>query len=86
MKLSKNPKCIYKEVDNVGVILEPESGKFIELNKTALIIWNMLDKTNNLTDLKNKLFEMYETTESIEQDVNVFINNALKANIIKKLG
>ena len=46
----------------------------------------MLDKTNNLTDLKNKLFEMYETTECIEQDVNVFINNALKANIIKKLG
>ena len=86
MELSKNPKCIYKEVDNVGVILEPESGKFIELNKTALIIWNMLDKTNNLTDLKNKLFEMYETTECIEQDVNVFINNALKANIIKKLG
>ena len=86
MELSKNPKCIYKEVDNIGVILEPESGKFIELNKTALIIWNMLDKTNNLTDLKNKLFEMYETTECIEQDVNVFINNALKANIIKKLG
>ena len=86
MKLSKNPKCIYKEVDNVGVILEPESGKFIELNKTALIIWNMLDKTNNLPDLKNKLFEMYETTESLEQDVNVFINNALQANIIKKLG
>ena len=50
MELSKNPKCIYKEVDNIGVILEPESGKFIELNKTALIIWNMLDKTNNLTE------------------------------------
>ena len=86
MKLSKNPKCIYKEVDNVGVILEPGSGKFIELNKTALIIWNMLDKTNNLPELKNKLFEMYEATESLEQDLNVFINNALKANIIRKLG
>ena len=86
MELCKNPKCIYKEVDNVGVILEPESGKFIELNKTALIIWNMLDKTNNLPELKNKLFEMYEATESLEQDLNVFIKNALKANIIRKLG
>lgn len=86
MELSKNPKCIYKEVDNVGVILEPESGRFIELNKTALIIWNMLDKTNNLPELKNKLFKMYEATESLEQDLNVFINNALKANIIRKLG
>ena len=86
MELCKNPKCIYKDIDNVGVILEPESGKFIELNKTALIIWNMLDKTNNLPELKNKLFEMYEATESLEQDLNVFINNALKANIIKKLG
>lgn len=86
MELRKNPKCIYKEVDNVGVILEPESGRFIELNKTALIIWNMLDKTNNLPELKNKLFEMYEATESLEQDLNVFINNALKANIIRKLG
>lgn len=86
MELCKNPKCIYKDIDNVGVILEPESGKFIELNKTALIIWNMLDKTNNLPELKNKLFEMYEATESLEQDLNVFINNALKANIIRKLG
>ena len=86
MELCKNPKCIYKDIDNVGVILEPESGKFIELNKTALIIWNMLDKTNNLPELKNKLFEIYEATESLEQDLNVFINNALKANIIRKLG
>ena len=86
MELCKNPKCIYKDIDNVGVILEPESGKFIELNKTALIIWNMLDKTNNLPELKNKLFEMYEANESLEQDLNVFINNALKANIIRKLG
>ena len=46
----------------------------------------MLDKTNNLPELKNKLFEMYEATESLEQDLNVFINNALKANIIRKLG
>ena len=41
MNLTKNPKCIYKEIDEIGVILEPESGKFIELNSTALEIWNL---------------------------------------------
>jgi hypothetical protein len=36
MNLVKNPNCIYKKIDESGVILEPESGKFIELNSTAL--------------------------------------------------
>jgi len=84
MILIKNPKCIYKKIDQTGVILEPESGKFIELNPTALEIWNLLEEMNNLELIKTTLAEKYEKEEAINDDITEFINNALIANIILK--
>ena len=84
MNLIKNPKCIYKKIDEIGVILEPESGKFIELNSTALEIWNLLDKINDPELIKRSLLEKYEKEEAINNDITEFINNALRANIILK--
>ena len=82
MNLIKNPKCIYKKIDEIGVILEPESGKFIELNSTALEIWNLLDEINDPELIKKCLLEKYEKEEAINNDITEFINNALIANII----
>ena len=84
MNLIKNPKCIYKKIDEIGVILEPESGKFIELNSTALEIWNLLDKINDPELIKTSLLEKYEKEEAINNDITQFINNAMVANIILK--
>ena len=84
MNLIKNPKCIYKKIDEIGVILEPESGKFIELNSTALEIWNLLDKMNELEQIKITLLEKYEEGAALNDDVTEFINNALAAKIILK--
>jgi len=82
MNLIKNPKCIYKKIDEIGVILEPESGKFIELNSTALEIWNLLEKINDPELIKTSILKKYEKNEAINNDINEFINNALVANII----
>jgi hypothetical protein len=84
MNLIKNPKCIYKKIDESGVILEPESGKFIELNSTALEIWNLLDEMNKLEQIKTTLLEKYEEEEALNDDLTEFINSALAANIILK--
>ena len=84
MSLVKNPKCIYKKVDGIGVILEPESGKFIELNSTALEIWNLLDEIGDAALLEKKLIEKYEMNEAIGIDIAEFLTNALAANIIIK--
>ena len=84
MILVKNPKCIYKKVDGIGVILEPESGKFIELNSTALEIWNLLDEIGDAALLEKKLIEKYEMNEAIGIDIAEFLTNALAANIIIK--
>ncbi len=84
MSLIKNPKCIYKKVDGIGVILEPESGKFIELNSTALEIWNLLDEIGDAALLEKKLIEKYEMNEAIGIDIAEFLTNALAANIIIK--
>jgi len=84
MSLIKNPKCIYKKIDEIGVILEPESGKFIELNTTALEIWYLLDEMNSLDLIKSNLLEKYDMDEALEDDVTDFINKALAANIILK--
>ena len=84
MSLIKNPKCIYKKIDGIGVILEPESGKFIELNSTALEIWELLDATNDVDGLEKKLTEKYEMNECMNTNIAEFIDNALAAKIILK--
>lgn len=84
MSFIKNPKCIYKKIDEIGVILEPESGKFIELNTTALEIWYLLDEMNSLDLIKSNLLEKYDMDEALKDDVTDFINKALAANIILK--
>jgi hypothetical protein len=84
MSLIKNPKCIYKKIDEIGVILEPEGGKFIELNTTALEIWHLLDEMNSLDLIKKNLLEKYHMDEAMKADVADFINEALAANIILK--
>ena len=84
MSLIKNPKCIYKKIDGIGVILEPESGRFIELNSTALEIWDLLDETNDASLLEKKLTQKYEMDVNMNNDIAEFINNALIANIILK--
>ena len=84
MNLTKNPKCIYKKIDETGVILEPESGKFIELNTTALEIWNLLDEMNSLDLIEISLLEKYDMDKALKDDVADFINKALAANIIVK--
>jgi len=84
MNLVKNPKCIYKKIDEIGVILEPESGKFIELNSTALEIWNLLDEMGDLDLIKISLLKKYENEEALNDDITEFINNALVASIILK--
>ena len=84
MSLIKNQKCIYKKIDGIGVILEPESGRFIELNSTALEIWDLLDEINDASLLEKKLTEKYEMDVDMNNDIAEFINNALIANIILK--
>ncbi len=84
MKVKKNPKCIYKKIDNIGVILEPEHGKFIELNSTALHIWNSLDNYSEIDDLKAELSIHYNVDKDFNSDIDLFIENALNANILQK--
>ena len=84
MNLIKNPKCIYKKIDGIGVILEPESGKFIELNSTALEIWDLLDEINDTSLLEKKLTEKYDMDVDMKNNIAEFVNNALAANIILK--
>ena len=51
MLIEKNPECIFNEIEDTAVILNPSTEKFIELNATGLLIWKELDQTNNLNEL-----------------------------------
>ena len=62
MLIEKNPECIFNEIEDTAVILNPSTEKFIELNATGLLIWKELDQTNSLDELisnmqKNFLWE-----------------------------
>ena len=85
MNLCKNPKCIFKFVDNTGVILEPENGKFIELNETASFIWNLLDEEETYEGIYSKTKEKFHATTDVESQINEFLKTAIKANIVQEI-
>mgnify|MGYP001181347325 FL=1 len=85
MNLCKNPKCIFKFVDNTGVILEPENGKFIELNETASFIWNLLDEEETYEGIYSKTKEKFNVTTDVERQINEFLKTAIKANIVQEI-
>lgn len=81
MLIEKNPECIFNEIENTAVILNPSTEKFIELNATGLLIWKELDRTNNVDELISNIEQHFPMQAQIKDDIKNFIQNGLSAKI-----
>lgn len=81
MLIEKNPECIFNEIENTAVILNPSTEKFIELNTTGLLIWKELDRTNNVDELISNIEQHFPMQAEIKDDIKNFIQNGLSAKI-----
>lgn len=85
MLIEKNPECIFNEIEDTAVILNPSTEKFIELNATGLLIWKELDQTNNLDELISNIQKSFPLQAEIEEDIKNFIKHGLNTKIFFEL-
>ena len=85
MLIEKNPECIFNEIENTAVILNPSTEKFLELNATCLLIWKELDQTNNLDELISNIQKSFPLQAEIEEDIRNFIKLGLNTKIFFEL-
>ena len=85
MFIEKNPECIFNEIENTAVILNPSTEKFIELNATGLLIWKELDQTKNLDELISNIQQIFPLQDEIEEDIRSFIKHGLNTKIFLEL-
>lgn len=75
MKL--NPFAMMREeFDGTGIVFDPDRNKAISLNRTGVIVWNVLEKGGTETDaVRALLAEFPDVSETqAQQDVAKFLD------------
>lgn len=71
------------EIGDSIVILETNTGKYLELNETASFIFDELEKKNDFSEIIRNLVEIYEVDiETAKESLDNFILECLKNNIL----
>lgn len=50
--------------DGEGVLLDPVSGRYVRLNKTALVIWSEIEEGNSIEAISRSLTERFDVTDA----------------------
>ena len=83
MKFKFNESCIFSSFEDGLLVLNVETGKYLELNHLAAEIIQYLKENLDIDEIVQKLHESYEQDESeISKQVHLFINSAQKQKII----
>jgi len=83
MKFKLNESCILSDFEDGLLVLNVETGKYLELNRIAAEIIQYLKENLASDEIVKKLHESYEQSESeISKQVHSFIDSAQKQKII----
>ena len=83
MKFKLNESCIFSDFEDGLLVLNVETGKYLELNCIAAEIIQFLKENLAIDEIIQKLHESYEQSEKeISKQVNSFIDSAQKQKII----
>ena len=84
MKIKKNNNTICAKLDESSILLNLDSGEYLQLNESGKEIWDLLDYTKNLNELVSNLSEKYSSDKNnIENDVLIFLKKAEENNLVK---
>lgn len=84
MKIIKKTNNLETVFENELVILNMDSGKYIQLNSSAKNIWKLLEKFKDVNKIKAELKDMFIVTdEELEHDIENFITSAKEAELIE---
>lgn len=81
------PKFIFRDVEDEGVILLPETDTLYALSESAKLIWKeMINNHNSITHSRiiSILFEHYEgEVVEIKQDVDIFVAKMIENKLFE---
>jgi hypothetical protein len=84
MEIIKKTNNLETVFENELVILNMDTGKYIQLNSSAKNIWNLLEKFKDVDKIKAELKDMFLVTdEELEHDMDNFISSAKEAELIE---
>lgn len=85
MKL--NPFAIMKEeFDGTGLVYHPESNKALTLNKSGVVIWNVLAANGNADAAVDAILDRFQgvTRDQAAADVQAFIKKLEDAGLLSQ--
>ena len=83
MKFKLNESCILSDFEDGLLVLNVETGKYLELNCVAAEIIKYLKDNLAIDEIVKKLHEKYEQSENeISRQVHSFVESAQKQKII----
>ena len=83
MKFTLNDSCILSEFEDGLLVLNIETGKYLELNCIAAEIIQYLKENLATNEIVQKLHERYDQSErEISKQVHSFLDSAQKQKII----
>ncbi len=59
----KNPSVVFTELDDGAVLLNLDTKYYYNLNETGLRIWQIMEESQDLTEIADKLSNEYEVEE-----------------------
>ena len=83
MMVSRRENMIAADVGNEAVILDIQSGYFFQLNRTAALVWGLLETQISVGDLCAKMAEAHSVDPAIcRDDVMEFIADMRERGLI----
>lgn len=77
-----DPNVIWKDVDGIIYILQPEKEEIYELNETGTLIWRLISKGKSLAQVKSEILSSYEVSPGrTSKDIQEFVNRYVKEKI-----
>ena len=84
VRICRNPKQVFNEIDGQVVMLDVSNETYYSLDDVGSSIWRELESTCNIGQLIDKLVNTYEVTDSqCKNDIEPFIEELVFAGVIK---
>jgi hypothetical protein len=86
MMYSKNPNLIEKDSDAGLLIFDTQSGRMMELNATAKLLWKSSSERFEEENLKMIIQDNCVSVKNLDSDIADFIKMALKHGLVSENG
>jgi hypothetical protein len=81
--VSRNGDIMYRIIDGIAVIVNPETGLMYTLDEVGTYIWEQSDGKHTISDIVDMICEIFEVSKSKAiNDINMFIGDLTKKNIV----